>query len=150
MGFELHLVCSSQVTLRQKDDVLLQALEQWPVIRIDQRAGDLASHALFSPPELTDYLYGTTAEYEAVIEQNEQVAAELSTWACQFPAVTFVHIYANCFGGVCVYSGFSCRNGEILLVEQPGAKNGHVVLLRAVGITIDDYFKPFARGYFDQ
>ncbi|MFO1351522.1 MAG: hypothetical protein U1F68_12990 [Gammaproteobacteria bacterium] len=123
MGFQSAVIVSSSASAEQRKRMLDQAIRCWPFIRLPRQDSDLTSHALFSPPEMTDYLYGTTEEYEDMLEQNDRVWAELQDWSRQFPTVTFAYIDADCSGGVCLYSGFTCCNGA-RLAEQPPPNTG--------------------------
>jgi hypothetical protein len=92
----------------------------------------------------------------AMANQIRVVRSSLIPWSRNFPGLTFVYLSAECFGGNCLYGGYACRNGTVLL-EEPFDKNDDWEasqstlrrLLRFLGVETD-YFEPLTRGYFDR
>lgn len=147
MGFQLNVVFSGPVEPDLKKEILAGAVEQWPFIRTPAREGRYLEHPHFAPPELTEYLYDEQEDYERAVEQSREVEESLPTWGAAF-ATSFAFLEIDCFGGTCLYSGYACRGGEVLL-RQEWDSSGHRNLLKAVGIVLKNgQFAPFERGYF--
>jgi hypothetical protein len=84
--------------------------------------------------------------------EAESVKADLPTFSTLFPEVDFVWIEVECFGSVCDYCGFVCRNGQTILSEDwPADVDTSEQLLRRLlsylGVE-GTFFEPFQRGYF--
>ena len=80
----------------------------------------------------------------------------LPSWSRAFPAIVFVYLEAECFGGICLYGGYACQDGAILARESITGRTvdesaaGLRRLLAYLGVQRDGhYFEPFERGYFD-
>ena len=76
----------------------------------------------------------------------------LVQWSQSFPAVTFVYLYAECFGGACDHAGFAFRSGQILQdFEFDESDTPLRELLRHLGVELGErtFFAPLERGYFD-
>jgi hypothetical protein len=97
-------------------------------------------------PELTEYLFENDNDYEKALGQSEAVASGLLEWSMSFPSATFAYIEASCIG-FCNYSGYACRNAQII-ERVEFSKKGHIKLLKHVGISIRGTFAPFGRGFF--
>lgn len=99
--------------------------------------------------------YGDTdEEQEQARELAYALEDELVIWSQRYPDVQFVFINADCFGGKCSYSGFTCQSGVILdRVKNASMSDGDGLpqLVRALGVELDDsrYFAPLTRGFFD-
>lgn len=99
---------------------------------------------------------GTNEETATIEQQIQQVRSGLIPWSRNFPELTFVYLSAECFGGDCLYAGYACRNGMVLLEEAfddndnwDASRSSLCRLLRFLGLETD-YFEPFTRGYFDR
>lgn len=89
-------------------------------------------------------------DYDRLLDLSYSVERGLAEHSRALPAATFVFIDADCFGGVCLYTGFVVRAGEICLRvdEQKGVDNLER-LLKPLGVTLGSgYFEPFTRGYW--
>jgi hypothetical protein len=79
----------------------------------------------------------------------------LVSWSTQFPSTRNVLVYVECFGGNCIYSGFSFADGAVLHHERIEAETGVEALRRLlaeIGVQLDPrgYFEPLSRSYFAQ
>jgi hypothetical protein len=83
----------------------------------------------------------------------KQFPPDFQGWTKQFPAVTFVYIEVECFGGRCDYHGFVCRNGDNIFEntrpETLEESNTNLLALLAYLGVQTTYFEPLTRGYFD-
>lgn len=90
---------------------------------------------------MTNFTWGVDderAEKQCAIEE------ELPGWSAQHPSLTAMYLEADCFGGTCLYRGYICREGKILLKEQALDS-----LLAHIGVKLaGDYFLPFERNFF--
>ncbi|GEM_PF-6525237 len=62
----------------------------------------------------------------------------------------FINIIADCNGGNCVYSGYSCKDG-IKLETIKDDRMGLTRLLSRINVTLNykQFFKPLERGFFE-
>jgi hypothetical protein len=92
----------------------------------------------------------TPEDYPAGIESAEQMVA----FSARHPTITFVYVYAECFGGMCEYAGFACRDGTRVHDEPFRDVAGDNEVLRrlvlhlGVDIGSSAIFEPLRRGYF--
>jgi len=150
MGFQQMIVLSGEIAdAKRRDRVASSARQKWEFLRWPKRGDLFPDRVLFAPPEMTDNAYESDAAYELAMEQNDQLDAELAEWTSEFPDVPFAAIDVECFAGTCLYCGFICQAGKQTL-SQDSTKDGHVILLRAIGLIIDDAFEPFQRGFFEK
>jgi hypothetical protein len=133
-------------------DVLDAALAAWPECRGRLIAEPFRGIGVAVPSRLltrtaTDEDEDRAEELAWSIEQN------LPEWTRMYPAIPFVYLRAECFGGVCLYSGHVCQNGVMLeRAEDPDEGGDALVrLVRALGVELGPgrYFEPFTRGFFD-
>ena len=103
--------------------------------------------SLFRAPELTDYLFDDDTEYELAVSNAYAIADGVAKMSAEFRGVTFAYVDADCFGGTCLYSGFTTVDGNVISRVEPDRK-GHKKLLREVGLRIWNHFAPFTRNYF--
>ncbi|QNN25167.1 hypothetical protein HED60_23760 [Planctomycetales bacterium ZRK34] len=82
------------------------------------------------------------------------IATQYVKFSERFPNVTFVYLYAECFGGRCDYAGFVFQSGE-RIHDEPFRDdvNDDTPLRRLVsylGVELGNppYFEPLARNYF--
>lgn len=154
MGFQLRLVISSPVPPDARDAIFSKALKRWPGCRGPRAPGSYPDRVVFACPELTSYLFDTSseageAEWSEALQVHVSLERELPEWSKQFPEVTFVCVEADCFGGHCDYSGYACRNGQILESIDRSLGGSFWELLTQVDIELESlYFEPFVRGYF--
>ncbi len=147
MGYERAVVFTNKVDTNTLSSVIDAAQSRWPTISLPLSNRSYRDRILFAPPELTDYLFNDDESYEAAREASFMIADGLQEFSRSFPLVRFAYIFADCFGGTCLYSGFVIQNGiEIQRIE--GERKGHRKLLRNVGFWTWNYFPPFARVYF--
>ena len=147
MGFRQAIVISEKVDSSTRENALLFAQTKWPGIRLPSSPRQYRDRILFAAPELTDYLFDSDSEYERAVSTSYEIAEGVTALSTNFPNITYAHIDADCFGGTCIYSGFTIRNGtEILSVR--GQPTGHKQLLRQIGFRMwYNCFAPFVRGY---
>jgi hypothetical protein len=90
-------------------------------------------------------------DYERLLELPYAVECGLPEFSRGFPLARFVYIYADCFGGTCIYTGYVVQAGEVSLREQtavPGTESLQRLLL-PLGVQLQSgYFAPFGRGYW--
>ena len=143
MGFELNLVISSPVSPDARGALYAAAFARWPSARGPRDSTAYPDRVVFAPPELTDYLFKTSAERNEAHSRNYDVERNLPEWSRVYPEVTFAFIKADCFGGDCEYRGFCCRDGQVF-------KSGDslVGLAAGVGIAINGSLPPLVRGFF--
>jgi hypothetical protein len=90
-------------------------------------------------------------------ELASSVEEPLPSWSVEYPAITFVFMRADCFGGIGFYEGYICRNGMILIRAKDDQKTENEggaalrQLVAALGVQLPDHpgFVPFTRGFFD-
>ena len=89
-------------------------------------------------------------EAEAILEQRDSASDELPVFSASYPDATFLWVDADCFGGTCLYSGYGCRDGHILVKEESPTTNSLRPLVQVFGVELrpDQYFSPFTRGFF--
>ena len=147
MGYVQSIIISSALDPATREQAIQSACSRWPFLRRPRRAEVFPDRLLLGLPELTDYMFDDHSASDLAHEQDRQVESELVRWSQEFPAASFADIFADCFGGTCGYEGFACQANAV--VERlESNKRGHVILLRHVGIVIEDLFEPFRRVYF--
>lgn len=100
--------------------------------------------------------YNETGSYEISLEVEEKLSEimyslekNLPDWSKNFPKQKFVYIDSDCFGGICLESGFVCNNGVVIFIQESEEKYlGN--LLEKGEIQLKWYFEPLTRGYFDK
>lgn len=148
MGFERAVVFTNRVDADTVTGVICAAKNRWPTISLPPANRSYRDRILFAPPELTDYMFNDDESLESAQEATYMVADGLNEFSKTFPLVRFAYIFADCFGGTCVYSGFVVQNG-IEIQRVNGERNGHRKLLREIGFRTWYHFSPFTRGYFE-
>ncbi len=144
MGFEQNIVISSAVPAGDRRAILSAAVTRWPAVTGPFEPDSYPDRVVFAPPEMTSYRFAGGADATEGRRQNDDVRDGLPEWSRAFPAVTFAWVEAECFGGQCGYSGFSCRDGQ----SSPTSGGLHTPLA-AVGVELETgYFEPFVRGFF--
>ncbi len=83
----------------------------------------------------------------------EELEDDISQWSKRFPQAQLVFIDVQCFGGKCMYQGYICSNGHILMREDTEEEGSGPLrrLLRYIGVELNEraYFAPFERSFFD-
>jgi hypothetical protein len=86
-------------------------------------------------------------------EDAEELEANILQLSKQFPQAQFVFIDVECFGGICMYQGYICSNGHVLMREDTEEDGPEPLrrLLHYIGVELDEhgYFEPFERGFFE-
>ena len=134
--------------LRASDEVQpLQVIEavqrHWYNVRIrpvGQPFPGIAVQLADRPPDVFD-------------EDAEELEADLSHWSKLFPRAQLVFIDVECSGGKCLYQGYICSNGRILMREDTEEEGPEPLrrLLRFIGVELNErgYFAPFERSFFE-
>ena len=129
-------------------ELALSVKQQWPYVACRSVSEPFFGLGIRMTSFATD---GTEEE----VEQQDALKKELPAWSRRFPIVNCLYLSADCFGGVCIYEGYLCRNGVILFKEEDKDQKeeaGMLSLLRLLGqfgvTTETGYFKPFERGFF--
>ena len=91
---------------------------------------------------------------EDVFDENaEELEADLLNWCKLFPQAQLVFIDVECSGGTCLYQGYVCNNGHVLMREDTEEEGPEPLrrLLRYIGVELDErgYFAPFERDFFE-
>ena len=147
MGFRQSIIVSSQLDKKAISTAIQSAASKWPFLRSPKESNFYHERLVLGLPELTEYLNDNDSDYESALEQNEIVELGLINWTKEFPNLYLCYIEADCFGGFCECSGFACQDGseiERVICKQ----EGHIALLKHVGITTEGYYEPFRRGFF--
>ncbi len=87
---------------------------------------------------------------ELISEEVFTVFKELPALSTAHPNITFVWIEADCAGGTCLYSGYGCINGEVIVNEEKSSSGALGKLLQILNVKLgtDNYFLPFTRNFF--
>ncbi len=91
---------------------------------------------------------------EGAFDENaEELEADLTQWSKLFPQAQLVFIDVQCSHGMCLYQGYICSNGRILMREDTEEEGPEPLrrLLRYIGVELDEcgYFAPFERSFFE-
>jgi hypothetical protein len=141
---------------RADADVMSAALDRWPGMR--GRLIDEPFHGIGVAVPEKALTYGKShGDQESAQELAWAVEQQLPAWSAQYSATIFVFLRADCWGGMCFYEGYVCRDGTILMRaqdDQEESNNGGIALRRlvaALGVELPDppTFAPFVRGYFN-
>jgi hypothetical protein len=137
------------------DEVVMQdAKRTWPGCRA--RLVTAPFHGIGVAVPERALTYGEPEEaYEWAIAMWNNIETTLPDWSRHYPDVSFVFPRTDCFGGNCLYEGYTCRDGVI--IERMGgesvARGGDALrrLIRYLGVELGapPYFEPLVRGYFD-
>jgi hypothetical protein len=136
--------------------IMNAALERWPGLRGRLITEPFEGIGLAVPEKALTYgePYGDQGRAGELAWEAEQ---QLPPWSVRYPEIIFVFVRADCFGGICFYEGYVCKNGTILMqakdnqeTEDEGGEALHQ-LVDALGVELPDapIFAPFTRGYFD-
>jgi hypothetical protein len=131
------------------EKVMQAALARWPCSTARSISTPFLGFGLCAPDPDRDA--ESDNDYELLLELAFSVERGLPEFSRGFPASTFVFINAECFGGVCDYSGFVVKAGAVCLQVDPGDSGSEALqhLLRALGVQLQSgYFEPFVRGYW--
>ncbi len=132
------------------DETLLRdALRRWPRCRGRLIKSPFVGFGVSCPANAS-----TADEEEANEALVKDIRVKLRDWSLQYPDAHFVWFDVECFGGNCLYWGFACQDGEMIIVEankaEDASKRALLRLLSYLGVEQrDTYFEPFTRGYFD-
>jgi hypothetical protein len=137
-------------------EVTNTALERWPGVRGRLIAEPFQGVGIGVPERALTYDEPEGSQ-EAAQELAWAVEQDLPVWSAQFSATTFVFLRADCFGGHCIYEGYVCQKGEILVRaqdDQEESDDGGAALRKlvvALGVELPDppVFAPFVRGFFE-
>lgn len=89
---------------------------------------------------------------EAAIQASEIAYAmedELPQWSTNYPDITFIFIHADCFGGICDYQGYVCKNGKIITQQKGDRALANLVQYLGAKLSASEYFAPFERNFFN-
>jgi hypothetical protein len=123
--------------------VIEAALRHWCDIRI-RPVGEpfpgIAVQLADRPPDVFD-------------ADAEELEADISQWSKLFPQAQLVFIDVECHTGKCLYQGYICNNGRILIREDSEEEGPEPLrrLLRYINVELDErgYFAPFKRSFFE-
>jgi hypothetical protein len=74
----------------------------------------------------------TYEKAEPILEQRDSAEDDLPAFSAEFPDVTFLWVEADCAGGNCIYTGYACISGVIVLRES-GSKDALARLVQRLG-----------------
>lgn len=121
---------------------------------LQKEFGDLGKMIL-SPLVGLAYPVGQAIAIPADDDPESNASAEqLIAFSRGFPSVTFVYVYAECFGGVCEYAGFVFRDGQRIHDELFRDRVGDLSPLKRLVSFLDvelgagGYFAPLSRDFF--
>jgi hypothetical protein len=138
----------------QSLELVAAAKAQWPFCRV--RKIDAPFEGIGIAGNETD----DWAEFERLHFENKQLESGLLSFSTIFPDGVFVYTWVDCDGGQCIYEGFACINGA-LLVDNRGEDSRKFSqnfereklrrLMRHLGVELGGLalFEPFERGYFE-
>jgi hypothetical protein len=138
----------------QSREVIAAAKSQWPFCKIRRVVTPFDGIGI-TGNETDDW-----AEFERLHFENKLLESGLQNFSTMFPDGVFVYTWVDCHGGQCIYEGFACSNGAILLdnrgedsdkFSQNFEREKLRSLMRHLGIELGGlaYFEPFERGYFE-
>jgi hypothetical protein len=135
------------------DETVLQAaLAKWPSCAVRKIEEPFRGIGLACAQSMDAR---TEEEATAIANQIREVRSSLVGWSLTFPEVTFIYLTAECAGGPCLYGGYACRDGVVLLEEPINDDDDWEAsrialrrLLKFLGIE-GDCFEPLSRGYFE-
>jgi hypothetical protein len=129
--------------------MLDHALRTWPFCRRRLISVPFVGIGVAAP----DSLHAATREAAAKARAGgTALEGELSAWSRYYPDRPFVLLRAECFGGMCDYSGSVFQDGQILFQAAGNSRTNALRRLMAhLGLALNDrsYFAPLQRGYFD-
>jgi len=158
MGYDFSGIFTNEIG----SDLIRDAKSKWHFIKamkVDTPFLGLALINYVTPS------FGWEKEYEEDYdireEQHYRLEDEILDFSKKFSSATFVFIRVECFGGTCIYSGFSCKNGLLLSNPKNEDYKGSddniqnkklIALFKDLNVKIPDtgYFEPFTRGYFER
>lgn len=140
-------------TTLQGEEVIASAKAQWPFCKVKR------IDFPFEGIGITGNESDNWAEFERIHFENKRLESELQNFSTIFPDAVFVYTWVDCDGGQCIYDGFVCSNGVMLLdnrgedlekfsqnFEREKLRN----LMRHLGVELGGLaiFEPFERDYF--
>ncbi len=133
--------------------ILEAALRTWPGSRGRLITEPFPGIGVAVNDHVLTYGGSTEEENEQAQELAWAIEEELVEWSCQYPAICFVFLRAECAGGTCLYGGYVCQDGAVnerAKDDKPGAGTALPQLVRALGVELGTppYFEPFTRGFF--
>jgi hypothetical protein len=134
--------------------ILQAALRRWPGCRGRLITEPFPGIGVAVNDHVLTYGGSTEEEYEQAQELAWAIEEELVEWSRLYPAICFVFLRADCFGGGCRYEGYVCQDGAVReRAEDHGPNNGNALprLVRALGVELGTppHFEPFTRHFFD-
>lgn len=135
--------------------ILEAALRGWPSCRGRIITEPFPGIGVAVNDHVLTYGGSTEEEYEQAQELAWAIEEELVEWSRQYPAICFVFLRAECFGGTCLHEGYVCQDGAIHeRAQDTDDDEGDALprLVRALGVELatPPYFEPFTRGFFER
>ena len=127
----------------------IEARKQWPQAAVQIIRKPFYGIGLRMPDaETLDVDLEDEEVWEAITHAIFEQRDNLPVWSRNFPDVGFVYIFVECFGGICDYAGYSCKNGEKLLSCQ-GDHSILKALFESINIDLKTTlpFPPFDRSF---
>lgn len=133
------------------EDMAAAAYKAWPKIRckiitepfygLGASMPDLVGAVALHNPD-------NDKDDEALYEELDALEEGLPAWSRNYPGTLFVYVFADCFGGTCLYEGYLCKNGK-QIKQVPASVSGLEELLSALGVAADKPFQPLTRNFFE-
>ncbi len=147
MGYQLQSI------LLNGDDALAEEIRAaWPEARSKRVKVPFDGWMIALPTSLRDKI----SDKEPLADDGpaEDLRLRVMRWSRRMPSHPMIFIDTDCFGGTCLYTGYVCRDGELLREEPMTSRRTGALrrLVAALGVDLstDEYFAPLTRGYFDQ
>lgn len=137
-----------------KDEkVAISAMEKWPFCQLKKASNQVECFIVRSPDENDLHPTASQDDYENVCTQYVTVEEELVDFSSEYPSHLFVYLEADCFGGVCEYTGFHAINGQKIKVYDNYDAPADILkeILSPLDVKWQNgiYFEPLVRGYFE-
>lgn len=133
---------------------VVAARELWPFCQVKAVQKQMQGYVVKAPCEYDLLPTASDDELEQVWEQYLNVKETLPAFSKQFRNTVFVYLEADCFGGICFYSGFHAKGGSKVKVFNDCQASPTILreILAPFNVTFQYgyYFEPLTRGYFDK
>jgi hypothetical protein len=135
------------------ESVAKSAKDKWPFCQLKESTGQVDCFIVRCPDENDLHPAASQEEYEAVCEQYISVEEGISEFSTEHAHHLLVYLEADCFGGVCDYTGFHVQDGTKTKIfddhDAPAEILKEIVAPLDVKWNKGIYFEPLVRGYFD-
>lgn len=134
------------------EPVASAAKARWPFCQLKSATEQVSCFILRCPDENDLPHTAAESEFDAICAQYVSVEEGLPGFSAEHPGHVLVYLEVDCFGGVCMYSGFHVRDGAVIRTfDAPDAPPNILKdILSPLEVRWGDnlYFAPLTRGYF--